>query len=127
MPMARAVAGIQVWGLPSRRRATSHWPVPMTAPAIRPPTRAEPTSLIRPVAPVASAPPIGKARKPAVHSSQALMLKRRGSSMRTILPLYDVLNTVRYSDGTLFDSQGADRRAHGRRHHQDAAPGLFVP
>src|SRR5829696_1027 len=124
--MARAVAGIQVWAS-SRRRATSHWSVPMTAPTTMPPISAEPASLIRPVRAVARAPPIGKARKPAVHSSQALALKWRGSSMRTVLPLYDVLNAVRYSDGTLFGSQGAHRRAHGRRHHQDAAPGLPVP
>src|SRR5829696_8291571 len=105
MPMVRAVAGIQVRAS-SRRRATSHWPAPMTAPATRPPGRAEPMSLIRPTSAVARAPAIGKARKPAVHSSQALVLKRRGSSMGTILPLNDVLNTVRYSDGTLFGSQG---------------------
>jgi hypothetical protein len=66
----------------------------MTAPATKPPTSAERTSLIRPVTPIASAPPMMKATKPAVHSSQALVLKRCWSCMRTVLSLYDVLDTV---------------------------------
>jgi len=35
-----------------------------------------------------------KATKPAVHSSQALVLKRCWSYMRTIPSMYDVVNTV---------------------------------
>jgi hypothetical protein len=35
-----------------------------------------------------------KATKPAVHSSQALVLKRCWSCMRTILSLYDVMDSV---------------------------------
>src|SRR6185437_2302336 len=81
MPMAAAVAGIQARGSPSRRRATSHCPVPMTAPAIRPPTSAATPSLIRPTAAWAAIPAIGKLMKPAVHSSQLLTLKRRGSPL----------------------------------------------
>jgi hypothetical protein len=73
----------------------------MTAPTIRPPIRAEPTSLIRPVTAVASAPPIGKARKPAVHNSQAFTLKRCWSSMGPIPSLNDVLDTVYSADDTL--------------------------
>src|SRR5436309_491851 len=105
MPIATAVAGIQVRGS-RRRRATSHWPVPMTAPATKPPTSAEATSLTRPVTAVARTPAMGKATKPTVHSSQALVLKRCWFSTRPSPSLYDVLDTVQHSDGTLFKSQG---------------------
>src|SRR5215207_782517 len=131
MLIATAVAGIQVCGLPSRRRATSHWPVPMTAPAIRPPRRAEPTSSIRPTAPVARAPPMMKATKPAVHRSQALVLKRCWSCMRTILSMYDVMDSVHLANGTQsrVRNQGRIRGAHGtgHQHDQDAAAGLAEP
>lgn len=49
----------------------------MTAPATSPPTSAATASLIRPAAAWAAIPAIGKLRKPAVHSSQPLTLKRR--------------------------------------------------
>ena len=51
-----AVAGIQVRGS-SRRRATSHWPVPMTAPASQTADQGRAAWLTRPVAAVARAPP----------------------------------------------------------------------
>lgn len=77
--MPAAVAAIQASGSPSRRRAASYWPAPMTAPATRPPASAEAASLIRPTAAWAAIPAIGKLTKPAIHSSQPLTLKRRGS------------------------------------------------
>ena len=120
--MATAVAGIQVWAS-SRRRATSHWPVPMTAPATMPPTRAEPASAIRPVHGRCQRAADDEGDEASGPQQLGLDVEAAGVLLRTILPLNDVMNTVRYYEGTSFKSQG-DWRAHGRRYHQDTLKGV---
>ena len=64
----RLVAAIQSHG--TNRLSASHWAVPTTAPAIKPPPRAAPTESTAPTARFAIKPPIGKPRRAASGHAQ---------------------------------------------------------
>ena len=71
---------------PISRREASHWPVPMTAPAMPPPTSAAGGSSTGPATAPPATPAIGKATKPTVHVNQRVELHHRSPVSRVMAP-----------------------------------------
>ncbi len=102
-PMPSAVARIHAAGR-SRPRLTSHCPVPMTAPVMRPATKAAMGLSTRPATTPPTTPATGKARNPAVQISHET------SARRVAVEGFMEIITLRSGNGSGSES----RRGHAR-------------